>query len=736
MKILYLTQSQIPSRSANSIHVMSLANELVKAGNEVHLLSQNNKTDIFKVNDIYKYYNINKSYLLKIIICNLSTNGLLREFFYFIKILFLLKKNEYDIIYSRNIYASYLLSIFGIKSMLELHSPPQKFAKFFFKKAINNNSIKSIITISNSLEKFIKKKFLINEIPIKVIRDAANIFCNNNITQLKKKYKIKKNSVGYIGGLFRGRGIDLIIDIALECKDHNFYIVGGSANEVEFWKNKIKSNNIFFLGYLEHFKSSQLSFTFDILIAPYQEKVYVHGSNLRNFEKKALETSKFMSPLKIFEYMATKKPIITSDMPVLREFLKNNKNCLLCNSKNVSEWIFAIKKLTYNSNLKNRITNNAYRQLIDNYTWSKRAEKIINFNKVSNKIIIFNTNLDGGGAENVLTIISNNLSLNKSNVVLALANKRGEYVNFVSKDVKIINFKKNKTFYCFFNLMFLIIKYKPDYLFSTIVNSNLLSILLKRILIFSNFKVIIRESNHLSKKLDNDVFSNKIMKFSAKLLYKKSYTIISPTKIILKDLKNNFNVPRNKIKVINNPVETKEILKLSRIKLKKKLPRNYLISIGRLTYQKNYNFLIDSFYHFQKKNKNCHLIILGQGPDEKIIKEKIRKLNLNKKIKLIGYKKNPFNYLKKSKLLILSSRWEGYPNVLVQGMTLKKKIIATDCYGSSRAVLGNSGTILKTKNPKLFAKGISEVYKSKMKMRNNKEVDLIKNHINRFMELF
>ena len=69
-------------------------------------------------------------------------------------------------------------------------------------------------------------------------------------------------------------------------------------------------------------------------------------------------------------------------------------------------------------------------------------------------------------------------------------------------------------------------------------------------------------------------------------------------------------------------------------------------------------------------------------------------------------------------------------------MTLKKKIIATDCYGSSRAVLGNSGTILKTKNPKLFAKGISEVYKSKMKMRNNKEVDLIKNHIKRLMELF
>ena len=73
---------------------------------------------------------------------------------------------------------------------------------------------------------------------------------------------------------------------------------------------------------MEHYKSSQLSFVFDILIAPYQEKVYVHGSTLENFEKNALETSKFMSPLKIFEYIATKKPIITSDMPVFKRISK------------------------------------------------------------------------------------------------------------------------------------------------------------------------------------------------------------------------------------------------------------------------------------------------------------------------------------------------------------------------------------------------------------------------------
>ena len=91
----------------------------------------------------------------------------------------------------------------------------------------------------------------------------------------------------------------------------------------------------------------------------------------------------------------------------LREFLNNNENCILCNSKKIGEWISAIKKLKSNNDFKKRITDNAYNELVNNYTWSKRAKNIIN-NQVSNKILIFNANLDGG-AENVMLIISNNL---------------------------------------------------------------------------------------------------------------------------------------------------------------------------------------------------------------------------------------------------------------------------------------------------------------------------------------
>ena len=161
----------------------------------------------------------------------------------------------------------------------------------------------------------------------------------------------------------------------------------------------------------------------------------------------------------------------------------------------------------------------------------------------------------------------------------------------------------------------------------------------------------------------------------SKIFYKYSDVIISPTKVISKDLIENFNTPKYKIKEIGNPAEYDNMLRLSNEKIRERLPKNYLIAIGRLTYQKNYEFLINSFYHFQKNIKNCNLIILGQGPDKNNIQKQIYDLKLQNKIKLYGYKKNPFKFIKRSQILILSSRWEGYPNVLVQGMALKKELL-------------------------------------------------------------
>lgn len=111
----------------------------------------------------------------------------------------------------------------------------------------------------------------------------------------------------------------------------------------------------------------------DILLMPYQKKVFL--------ENGITDTSKWMSPMKMFEYLACGKPIISSDLPVLREVLKNNINSILVESDNINEWDSAIKLLIINKELRSKLGRNAYIDFKFNYTWEIRAKKIIKFNE-------------------------------------------------------------------------------------------------------------------------------------------------------------------------------------------------------------------------------------------------------------------------------------------------------------------------------------------------------------------
>ena len=108
----------------------------------------------------------------------------------------------------------------------------------------------------------------------------------------------------------------------------------------------------------------------DILLMPYQKKVSIGQKNH--------DTSGWMSPLKMFEYMSSNTAIISSNHDVLKEVLNTN-NAILCDYNNKDDWIKAIEKLENDKNFAKKISENAYKDFIENYTWNKRAKKIIKF---------------------------------------------------------------------------------------------------------------------------------------------------------------------------------------------------------------------------------------------------------------------------------------------------------------------------------------------------------------------
>ncbi len=205
---------------------------------------------------------------------------------------------------------------------------------------------------------------------IQVVHDGADVVedFNCKIDLLGCKDNLK---VGYVGHLYKGKGIEVIASMANKLDDDvEIHIIGGLEKDIKFWKNKILSKNIYFYGFIPHKEVSNYINALDVCLLPNQKIVLAHGSDPSNT---SLNISTFTSPLKLFEYMSHKKPIIASDLPVIREVL-NEKNSILVKCNDIDLWLSSIKKL---KNFKHRetIANQALSDFYS-YTWKNRAQLV------------------------------------------------------------------------------------------------------------------------------------------------------------------------------------------------------------------------------------------------------------------------------------------------------------------------------------------------------------------------
>jgi glycosyltransferase involved in cell wall biosynthesis len=184
---------------------------------------------------------------------------------------------------------------------------------------------------------------------------------------------------------------------------------------------------------------------------------------------------------------------------------------------------------------------------------------------------------------------------------------------------------------------------------------------------------------------------NIFRKFFWKLASRRLYLVTTPTKETFDYIKSQNIFDNKKIFLLRDPVFlTKDIL------LKKENPEEnfsknnkYIISVGRLTYQKNFSLLIEAFNDIVKLYKNYKLIILGEGEQRYFLEDLISKYNLKDKVFLLGFKKNVFKYINIAECSISSSLWEDPGFFLIESGLLNKSIIASDCPNGPKEILMN-----------------------------------------------
>ena len=175
--------------------------------------------------------------------------------------------------------------------------------------------------------------------------------------------------VGYVGHLYEGRGVETLVQAARSLPELDFHLVGGTESDVARWRAADIPNNVSIHGYVPYERVAKYYQRFDILTAPYAERVYTAGG---------AETSAVMCPLKLYEYLSAGKPIVATDLPAVRTVVSPEVHALLVPPSNVAAFADALRRLSRDESLRTRLATMARQRFLEQGTWHARAARLLN----------------------------------------------------------------------------------------------------------------------------------------------------------------------------------------------------------------------------------------------------------------------------------------------------------------------------------------------------------------------
>lgn len=368
-RLAYVSSSVLPSTQANSVHVMKMSEAFAAAGFKVSLYARKNRFFVaHPIDHVFKYYGVHRCFQI-IRIPSTKDSSLGKVFFSLLSSLSILVTAQ-DIVYSRNWASSFLLSFLHRFVVHESHTPAGergRLSLLMFESMIHRKNFKGLVVVTQALANYYRKEYPEISGKILIAPDGAVLFGAAAATAERKPFQVPFR-VGYVGSFYPGRGIEFIIELARLCPWASFGLAGQTAsNHPNVIDGIDKLENVFSFGYVAPVQVPDLLRSFDVLIAPYSNRV---------FDASGAEITNWTSPLKIFEYMASGVPIVASDLPVLREVLRDGVNCLLVEPGRTRDWVEALSKLRNNAQLGKLLGATAAEDIRSTYSWSARTKKI------------------------------------------------------------------------------------------------------------------------------------------------------------------------------------------------------------------------------------------------------------------------------------------------------------------------------------------------------------------------
>lgn len=365
MKIYYISVTTFPSRSADSIQVMRACDSLAGFGHDVILHVPYRKAQDTNIADIFQHYRCCNRFQLKYEFTFFGKEGAV-----IIPIGLKAALSRVDIVISRSIPAAFITTLLGKPTVIEIHEPlnRSRIADLLSRWIVRMPSLKGVITNCKALEDVTLKDFPILHGKTVAIQNGADDMEDALLAPIART----KINIGYSGQLYKGKGMEIILSLAPRFPDYIFHVLGGLEEDINAWRKELVGiENIIFHGFINQNDLPSYLKAFDIVLAPYQKVVF--GFNAKN------NLAQWTSPMKVFDYMAAGRAIIASDLPFMREILTDGENALLCPPDDIEVWADALKQLVSDENRRASLATSAHQKFLCEYTWAKRAEKVLSF---------------------------------------------------------------------------------------------------------------------------------------------------------------------------------------------------------------------------------------------------------------------------------------------------------------------------------------------------------------------
>ncbi|MBD3207965.1 MAG: glycosyltransferase [Candidatus Nealsonbacteria bacterium] len=382
MKLVYIAGARIPTEKAHGFQIMKMCESFSSLEMEgeklkVELVVPKRANRIQE--DPFEYYGIEKIFDVKKMPCadlmllvseSKISSLFLKTVAFFVRVFtfhfftfFYILFNKYDILYTRDKF--FLFYTFLSKEVVyEAHTFPKKYSFYlpFFKKA------KKIIVITENLKEYFMEKGIKKEkilvAPDGVDIEKFDIQCSKFEARERLSLPQDKKIVLYTGHLYEWKGVYILAEASRFLpEDTDVYFIGGTERNIKKFQEQTSDFRIKIMGHYPHSEIPYWLKAADVLVLPNSGKSEI--------------SKKWTSPIKMFEYMASNRPIVASSLPSIREVL-DEENATLVDPDDAKSLSRGIKKVLQQYDFSDKISNQAFVDVQD-FTWGKRGRKIIEF---------------------------------------------------------------------------------------------------------------------------------------------------------------------------------------------------------------------------------------------------------------------------------------------------------------------------------------------------------------------